>query len=84
MTSIITAFIIISLLGIFTFLAAWKENAVPFMLLAGLSMMAGLYIPDVAGETNGVTIAAGLVLIGYSLLCCGWAIRLMFWKEDIS
>ena len=52
---------ILGLIGIFTFLAAWKENAVPFMLLAGLSMMAGLYTPDMVGATNGITMAGGLL-----------------------
>lgn len=64
-------------------LAFWKENAVLFLLVSGVAMMTGLYSPDILGGLNNSSplgISIGLMLIGFSLLCCGWAFRLMFWR----
>jgi len=61
-------------------LAFWKENAVLFMVAAGLAIMTGLYSPDLISGNLGIS--AGLMLIMYSLVCCGLALRMMFWKEE--
>ncbi len=80
-----TAAFVLVLIIIFSVLMAWKENAMLCMATAGLTMIAGLYAPDMMGGvhiTTGIGLTAGLVLIAYSLLCCGWAFRLMFWEKE--
>ena len=62
--------------------AFWKENAVLFMIAAGIAMLTGLYTPDIISGYPNVGIAAGLMLIAFSLLCCGFAFRMMFWSEE--
>lgn len=74
---------IIGLIGILTFLMAWKENAVVCMVLGGISAMVGLYTPDIIGETTGLSLSIGLLLMAYWLLCWGWAFRLMFWEKEV-
>jgi len=66
-------------------LALWKENHVLFMITAGISMMTGLYAPDViSGGYLQLGISVGLGLIAYSFLCIAWALRLMFWRANKS
>ena len=63
----------------FSVLAFWKENALVFMLAGGVSMMTGLYWYDV--YTNSIGLSVSLVLIAYSLVCFGFALRCIFWKK---
>ncbi len=75
----------LALVTIFSWLSFWKENSPLFMATAGVALMAGLYAPDglsVGGATTSLGITAGLGLILYSILCCGFAIRLMFWSSE--
>jgi len=65
----------------FSLIAAWKSNAIVFMVVAGASLMLGLYWFDVYNSGIGLTLS--LVFIGYSLLCLGLAFRYIFWLEDI-
>ena len=77
----ILAFLFLALMSV---LAIWSQNHVLFMIVAGLAIMTGLYAPDIiSGDyaTTPLGISIGLTMIAYSLLCCGWAFRLMFWKE---
>ena len=66
-------------LGLFSFLAFWKPNAVLFMILAGISIIAGLYWYDLYTTNIGLTM--GLMLIAYALFCIGMAFRMMFWRQ---
>ena len=60
----------------FSFLAFWKPNPVLFMLLAGASIIFGLFWFNV--YTSYVGLAAALLLIIYSFVCCGYAFKSMF------
>jgi len=65
----------------FSTFAWWKSNAVVFMLAYGASLMLGLYWFDV--YTTDLGLAVSLMLIAYALLCCGFAFRCLFWREDV-
>lgn len=62
--------------------ALWKENAVLFMLVSGVSLITGLYSPDILSTIKNVGFAAGLMLIAFSFLSAGWSLRLMFWSDN--
>lgn len=66
------------LLAVFSVLAFWKQLAIIYMLLAGMSLMIGLEWYDVyAGELG---MAISLVLMAYSLMCVGYAYRFILWS----
>lgn len=65
----------------FSLIAFWKANAIVFMLVAGASLMLGLYWFDVYPTDIGLAIS--LMFIAYSLVCLGLAFRCIFWREDI-
>ena len=69
-------------LGLFSFLAFWKPNAVLFMLVAGISIILGLTWYDLYVTNMGVTM--GLMLIAYALYCIGMAFRMLFWRQEIE
>jgi len=61
-------------------MAFWKQKAVLFLLAAAAAIVAGLAwrpeFPGYAGLTNG------LVLIGYGIVCLGFALKHMIWGKD--
>jgi hypothetical protein len=63
-----------------SYMAYWRGNPVFFMLVAGASIIIGLYTPDALGSlgysTFGVSI--GLMLIGYSFVNIGLAFGSLF------
>lgn len=59
-------------------LAFWKPIAPLFMIMAGISLMLGLYWFDVFTTEIGMAISLGL--IAYSLLCIGYAYKVIFWQ----
>lgn len=78
-------FFILAFIAMISTFAFWKENYVLFMVAAGVSMISGLYGPDLINgqyETTGYGIAFGFALLVYSLICCGFTFRLMFWSDE--
>jgi hypothetical protein len=63
-----------------SYLAYWRGNPVFFMLVAGASIIIGLYTPDALGamgyDTFGVSI--GLMLIAYSFVNIALAFGSLF------
>ena len=69
----------------FSAIAFWKESHILFLITFGIAVITGLNSPDIiAGhyETSGIGLTVGICLIAYSLLCLGFAIRLMFWQGE--
>jgi hypothetical protein len=69
-------FLGILILGVLSFVAFWKPNAVSFMLTGGLSIMVGLYAPDTLRMSFGAGI--GLIFILYSFVCLGFGYAFLF------
>lgn len=65
-----------------SFLAFWRPSAHLFMILAGISIMLGLYWFDIYTDSLGMGCSIGF--IGYSFLCLGYAIKVMLWHRDDS
>ena len=63
-----------------TVIAFWKPIAPFFMIMAGVSLMLGLYWFDVF--TNEIGMAVSLALIAYSLICMGYAFKVALWPGD--
>ena len=72
----------LSVVVFFSVLGFWKPNPLPFMLAAGASLMLGLYWFDV--YTTNIGLGISLMMIAYSLVCIGWAFRLIFWKDRLQ
>jgi len=68
--------------ALFSALAFWKLSSLLFMLVAGGSLILGLAWYDAYTTELGLTI--GMILIGYSLVCLGFAFRCIFWVEEES
>ena len=60
-----------------TVIAFWRPIAPLFMLMAGTSLMLGLYWYDVF--TTEIGMAVSLALIGYALVCIGYAYKVILW-----
>jgi len=60
-----------------TVIAFWKPIAPLFMIMAGVSLMLGLYWFDVF--TTEIGMAVSLALIAYSLICMGYAFKVALW-----
>ena len=65
----------------FSALAFWRENALLFMLTAGLSIIIGLNWHDEFTTNMGLTIS--IMLYAYSLVCLGLAFRCIFWRDRL-
>lgn len=61
-------------------LAFWRPVAPLFMILAGLSMMLGLYWYDVYTDVTGMGFSLGL--IAYSIMCLGYTFKVIFTSGD--
>jgi len=63
------------LITLFTTIAFWRGNPAIFMILAGISLMAGLASPDaltgLGYSTYGISV--GLMLIAYAFVCVALA-----------
>ncbi len=70
----------LSVLIAFSFLAFWKPNPILFIVVAGISIMAGFTWYDKYVTNLGLTV--GLMLVAYSLYCIGMAFRLLFWNRE--
>lgn len=66
----------------FSWVAFWKHNALMFLLAAGASLMTGFYWYDT--YTNNLGLSIGILLIAYSLVCFGFALGCIFWREKTS
>jgi hypothetical protein len=67
-------------LVVFSILAFWKENYILFMITASISFMVGYYTPNIISgsyETTSTSIAVGMALMVYGILCSAWAFALM-------
>jgi len=62
-------------------LAFWRSNAPLFMVTAGASLIFGFYWYD--AFTTNLGLAMGLMLIAYSLVCFGFAFRMIFWRDRL-
>lgn len=80
-TFIMIALGLILIIGL-SILAFWKYNAVLFMLLAGASIVFGLYWFDAL--TTNLGLSLGLMLIAYSLVCIGFAFVCIFRRGRIT
>lgn len=72
-------------LALLSVLAFWRPNAVLFMVLAAAGISLGLAAPDVMSSeatTTPLDLTITISLIGYGLMCSGWAFKLMFWREE--
>lgn len=69
---------LIFILGL-SLLAFWQYNPLLFMLVAGASMIFGLYWFD--AFTTNLGLALGLMMIVYALVCVGFAFRCIFKRE---
>ena len=67
-------------LALFSALAFWKSSALLFMLIAGGSLIVGLTWYDIYTTDLGLTI--GMVMIGYALVCLGFALSCILWTES--
>lgn len=67
-------------IALFSALAFWKPTAPLFMLVAGGSLIIGLTWYDAYTTNLGLTI--GMMMIGYSLVCLGFAVKCIFWRES--
>jgi len=72
-------YVAIVILVFLSALAFWNPIAPLFMLMAGVSLMLGLYWYDVF--TNEMGMAMSLVLIGYSFVCIGYTYKVVFWQQ---
>ena len=73
------------MIALFSGLAFWKLSPPVFMIVAGLSMMLGLLLPDLISSpssTTAIDLTLGWALIAYGLFCIGSAYRCMFWREE--
>ena len=66
----------VTILIFLTVIAFWKPIAPLFMLMAGVSLILGLYWFDVF--TTEIGMAVSLALIGYALVCMGYAFTVAF------
>lgn len=83
----ITTFLSILVIALFSGLAFWKYSPPVFMVTAGLSMLLGLGLPDLItsqATTTTMDLTLGLAFIGYSLFCIGSAFRCMFWRGEVA
>ena len=60
-----------------TAIAFWKPIAPLFMIMAGTSLMLGLYWFDIF--TTNIGMAVSLALIAYSIICMGYAFKVALW-----
>lgn len=67
-------------IALFSALAFWKPTAPLFMLVAGGSLIVGLTWYD--AYTTNLGLAIGMVMIGYSLVCLGFAFSCILWTES--
>jgi len=67
---------------LFSALAFWRSHFLLFMVAAGASAITGLYWYDT--YTNKLGLAISLMLLAYSLICLGFAFRLIFWRDRLS
>lgn len=66
-------------LVLLSLLAFWKPNALLFLLVGGLSVMAGLNWYNIYTTPVGLTTA--LMLVAYGFIGFGYAIKCLVWKE---
>ena len=69
-------------LVLFSVLAFRVSDALLFMLAGGSSLMIGFRWYDLF--TTNVGLSVGILLVAYSLVCLGFALQCIFWRERTS
>ena len=67
-----------------TVLAFWHPHTVIFMVLAGVSLMIGLYTPDMLNGTASTPLGLGigLMMVVFAFLCLALAYKEIWPSED--